>query len=277
MANDFNCFIEEVNLQEYTMRGNKFTFLAGTGNDCKMSKIDHVLVCQEFFNRWPGACLRALSRELSDHCPLVLSVYDSNFGAKPFKWFNSWLDKDSCEQVVVEALHGFSGSGPADVRLHKKLGAVRNGLRKWWKEISKKEEDALILWRLEISRNGARASYGDSGFRRGRSLVLEESKKELEKNLYLKNRDLHQKSRVKWASLGDENSGFFHRCIKGRRAANAIPGLLVDGSWVSKPALVSEESIGNLIAPFSKEEVKAVTSVKIDPFQKSDPFLKSGY
>lgn len=227
MACDFNDFIEEANLQEYSMRGNKFTFLAGMGSNCKMSKIDRVLVCEEFFNRWPGACLRALPRGLSDHCPLVLSVCDSNFGAKPFKWFNSWLDRDGCEKVVVDAMNGFIGSGSADVNLHRKLGAVRNDLKRWWKEISKSEDDAMNALREDITDLERIMEYRE--LEEEEIWVWEESKKELEKSLLLKNRDLYQKSRVKWAALGDENSGFFHRCIKGRRAANAFPGLLVGG------------------------------------------------
>ncbi|KAJ0537080.1 putative Endonuclease/exonuclease/phosphatase superfamily [Helianthus annuus] len=56
IASDFNSFIDEMGLQEYCMRGFKFTFLAGKGKGHKMSKIDRFLVCQNFFNRWPAAC-----------------------------------------------------------------------------------------------------------------------------------------------------------------------------------------------------------------------------
>ena len=47
-ALDFNSFIDDVSLQEYSMRGNRFTFLAGKGKGVKMSKIDRVLVCRSF-------------------------------------------------------------------------------------------------------------------------------------------------------------------------------------------------------------------------------------
>ncbi|XP_076890698.1 uncharacterized protein LOC143541889 [Bidens hawaiensis] len=242
---------------EYIMQGNKFTFSSGTGNECKLSKIDHVLVCQEFFNRWSGACLRALPR----------------------------LERDGCEQVVIGALQGSYGNGPADVMLHRKLGAVRSGLREWWKKVSNKEGEHLELIKKDIQDLERLMETRD--LEEEEVWVWEEGKKEMENMLILKNRDLQQKSRVKWASLGDENSGSFHRCIKGRRAANAIPGLVVDGSWISKPPLVkrevlrffrnnfkeycfhrpvfccdylkqvSEGGIGELTKPFSKEEVKA--------------------
>ena len=46
---------------------------------------------------------------------------------------------------------------------------------------------------------------------------------------------------MKWASLGDENTAFFHAVVNGRKARNAILGLEVNGEWVSKPTLVKKE------------------------------------
>ena len=193
-ANDFNLFIDEANLQEYKMNGNRFTFLTGSGNDAKMSKIDRVLVSQEFFNRWPGACLRVLPREISDHCPLLLSVSDCNYGAKPFKWFNSWLDREGCEQVVIAALESSCGIGPADVMLHKKLIAVRNAIKDWWKRVGKKEEEDLCMIKDEIA--SLEKCLEVRELEEEEIWVWEESKKEVEKMLLFKNRDMQQKSRV---------------------------------------------------------------------------------
>ncbi|XP_021991610.1 uncharacterized protein LOC110888390 [Helianthus annuus] len=230
MANDFNSFIEEASLHEYIMRGNRFTFLAGSGNEIKMSKIDRVL-------------------------------------------------------VVIQALENCNYTGKSDVIIQKKLGDARNALRRWWKEMCKKEEDQFTLIKDELA--GLEKKLESTDLEEDEIWVWEENKKELEKLLYFKNRDLHQKSRVNWAVNGDENSRFFHCCIKGRRAANAIPGLMMDGVWVSKPPIVKrevlrfytnlfkkefnsrpgllcdnlkqvlEDAITGLIAPFSREEVKA--------------------
>ncbi|KAJ0587120.1 putative Endonuclease/exonuclease/phosphatase superfamily [Helianthus annuus] len=118
---DFNNFIDDAGLHEYYMRGNKFTFIAGNNGDFRLSKIDRVFVCQRFFNRWPTACLRALPRELSDHTPLLLSLVDSNSGVKPFRWFNSWLDREGCQEVVAKALGECVFEGPPDVVIINKL------------------------------------------------------------------------------------------------------------------------------------------------------------
>ncbi|PWA63812.1 RNA-directed DNA polymerase, eukaryota, Reverse transcriptase zinc-binding domain protein [Artemisia annua] len=70
---------------------------------------------------WPEACFRALPRYLSDHCPIVLTVVNKNFGARPFQWFNSWLDRAGCEDM----------EGPGDIVLFNKFWFLRNSLREW--------------------------------------------------------------------------------------------------------------------------------------------------
>ena len=129
-AGDFNSFINEMCLREYVMRGNKFTFLAGKGKGFKMSKIDRVLVCQNFLDKWPEACLRALPRELSDHCPLVLTVVNRNYGAKPFRWFNSWIERDGCRELVNITLESCVFVGAPDEVLSKKFKHLRAVLKK---------------------------------------------------------------------------------------------------------------------------------------------------
>ncbi|KAM0002505.1 putative RNA-directed DNA polymerase [Helianthus debilis subsp. tardiflorus] len=69
----------------------------------------------------------------------------------------------------------------------------------------------------------------------------EECKKDVIKIEQWKCRDLHQKSRVRWASKGDDNSAYFHRVVNGRKAANDIPGIEVEGQWITKPSIVKRE------------------------------------
>ncbi|KAK1414821.1 hypothetical protein QVD17_30580 [Tagetes erecta] len=88
-ANDFNRFIEEEEeeeLFEYNMGGRKSTYLAANG--ANLSEIDRVLVCKDFYRSWPEACLTALPREKSDHCPITLIVQKKDFRPTPFKVYN---------------------------------------------------------------------------------------------------------------------------------------------------------------------------------------------
>ncbi|KAJ0491837.1 putative RNA-directed DNA polymerase [Helianthus annuus] len=71
--------------------------------------------------------------------------------------------------------------------------------------------------------------------------------------------DLRQRSRIKWAMEGDENSKFFHGVINNRKASNAIHGLNINGNWVTKPAKVKKE-----VMAFFKE--KFIETCKNRPF-----------
>ncbi|XP_076947995.1 uncharacterized protein LOC143620116 [Bidens hawaiensis] len=147
-ARDFNEFIDEADLKEYNMKGKKYTCMASRG-DVKLSKIDRVLVCSNFISKWPNACLRAFPRERSDHAPLVLSLVDTNFGPKPFRWFNSWGDKADCEDVVGKILRNCAVSGPSDVILMKKFRLLREKLKKWVKDCKIKEGENLQIFKSE--------------------------------------------------------------------------------------------------------------------------------
>ncbi|KAK1436726.1 hypothetical protein QVD17_02508 [Tagetes erecta] len=57
-----------------------------------------------------------------------------------------------------------------------------------------------------------------------------------------RNKDFRQRSRVKWASYGDDNSAFFHRTIKKHESRNRIHGLSINGSWCDKPTLIKKEA-----------------------------------
>ncbi|MFS7889004.1 putative RNA-directed DNA polymerase [Helianthus anomalus] len=85
--------------------------------------------------------------------------------------------------------------------------------------------------------------------------VWTECKKSLQEIELYRSRDLKQKSRVKWASLGDENTSFFHSVVNGRKARNTIPGLEIRDEWISKPALIKREVLSFFRSHF-KEEVK---------------------
>ncbi|GJU06708.1 RNA-directed DNA polymerase, eukaryota [Tanacetum coccineum] len=53
-------------------------------------------------------------------------------------------------------------------------------------------------------------------------------------------KDRFQKSKVKWAVEGDENSKFFHGIINKRRSQLAIRGIFVDGLWQTGPEMIKD-------------------------------------
>ncbi|XP_022008158.1 uncharacterized protein LOC110907487 [Helianthus annuus] len=139
-ASNFNSFIFNSGLLEYDMKGSRFTCIRGNGK--KLSKINRFLVCSDFFNRWPDATFRALPASYSDHGPILLVSQMRNFGAKPFRVFNSCLEKEGYNEAVEKSLEGFNVSGPPDYVLLQKFATIRKGLKVWRDEMKKKEGES---------------------------------------------------------------------------------------------------------------------------------------
>ncbi|KAJ0870787.1 putative Endonuclease/exonuclease/phosphatase superfamily [Helianthus annuus] len=149
-ARDFNDFIDEAGLREYCMKGLRYTFLAGKGLGFKMSKIDCFLVCSDFFDRWPEACLRALPRYLSDHSPLLLTLDNKNYGSRPFRWFNSWINREGCSELLSISLGNFMMTDPSDLVLSKKLKFLRS-LRDWKAKLDNTEKEEMICLKDDLA------------------------------------------------------------------------------------------------------------------------------
>ena len=68
---------------EFPLQGRKFTWFRGDGKS--MSHIDHFLLSKSWRVTWPNCVQLAMSRGLSNHCPLVLSIDDENWGPCPLR------------------------------------------------------------------------------------------------------------------------------------------------------------------------------------------------
>lgn len=239
VSNEFNDFLDKVHLLEYALKGRKFTFI--TGNKC--SRIDRIFVSANVVNDWANAEYRALSREGSDHCPLVLKTETRNFGPKPFRFFNSWFQRDGLNELVAQVCEMDTlaiGSGSYQVGLHQKLRRLKHGILEWkraWAIKETEEEDNLNAEVRDLDEVIDARDLTEAEL-----WVFEEAKNRIKELGLLKKRDLKQRARVRWAKEGDENTSFFHACVNMRRVSNNIPGLNVEGKWVFKPSEVKREA-----------------------------------
>ncbi|XP_021984853.1 uncharacterized protein LOC110880685 [Helianthus annuus] len=150
-ANDFIRFISEAGLVEFGLKSGKFTYAVGN----KLSRIDRFFVCEDFVNKWPTTVYKILPRGKSDHNPVLLHTFSSNFGPKPFRFFNSWLDRKDFKLVVLKANGEFSFVGPSDVRLMHKFRCMRQAITTWRNEVNameKQEESVLVQEMLSIEK-----------------------------------------------------------------------------------------------------------------------------
>jgi exonuclease III len=99
----FNAIIDGLDLREIEMSGRKFTW-ANSLPIPTYERLDRVLVSCEWEQKFPLTTVDALSREISDHTPLLLSTgEETKSGNKSmFKFELGWLLRDGFFDLVSE-------------------------------------------------------------------------------------------------------------------------------------------------------------------------------
>ncbi|MCH87331.1 endonuclease/exonuclease/phosphatase family protein [Trifolium medium] len=108
---EFRNFIEELELVDLPLIGRHFTWYQSSGR--AMSRIDRMLISDEWAIWRGNGSLWALPRDVSDHCPLLLRYLQEDWGPKPFRFNNFWLENKKFVKLV-EAFLGKPKSGRVD-------------------------------------------------------------------------------------------------------------------------------------------------------------------
>lgn len=111
-SDSFNNFIDRSLLVDLPLVGRRFTWYRGDGYS--MSRIDRFLLSEAWCLRWPNSIQIAQLPGLSDHCVIVLSVDDQNWGPKPFQMLKCWVNVPATRSLLV----------PSGVRCKWKAGLV---------------------------------------------------------------------------------------------------------------------------------------------------------
>ncbi|GJT93091.1 cytochrome P450 [Tanacetum coccineum] len=213
------------------MGAKRFTRMNTLGN--KLSKIDRILVSQHVVDLWPDSHTITLPREFSDHCPLLLSNLEADYGPIPFKLYNSWLQHKEFPCIVHNNWNSMPQGPLHNVSLHpsvsfkSKLQRLKSNIKIWRQKVKEKERSAFLALRNKIDTLDSKAKVS--------SLTDSEI---ISRNTYVKSltdlehsniMDLKQKAKIRWALEGDENSRFFHSMINSRRNRSRINGLNIHG------------------------------------------------
>ncbi|MCI04221.1 transposon TX1 putative protein, partial [Trifolium medium] len=207
-----------------------------------MSRLDRVLVSPNWYGEWGNVSLWGLKRDVSDHCPLIVKYDGHDWGPKPFRFNNFWLNNKSFPKVVEDAWNSFNVSGRKGYVLKEKLKLLKGTSRLWNREVygnvdHKIEKVTGEIEVLELKCENVGLDEAD---------LLERKEKFDYLWMLLKSKESmeFQKSRSRWLREGDANTGFFHACVKSRKRSNSIVALKKGRSWLSNPDAVRAEVVG---------------------------------
>ncbi|XP_062103427.1 uncharacterized protein LOC133814493 [Humulus lupulus] len=166
----------------------------------------------------------------SDHCFFLIKTHSAgNLGVQPFRFFNCWIThRKFTETVMANWLRPMTTRGLWGVT--KKLIRLKHILRKFNRtEIGDIEQRFLQ----------AKGEFQEA-LTKVQEFPFDVSAQEAEKKAaisykihYARYKSfLIQRSKVTWLQKGDENTAYFHACIKKRREENRIVSFLNDHGYI---------------------------------------------
>jgi hypothetical protein len=240
---EFAQFVEGMELVDLPILGRNFTWFHPSGR--AMSRIDRVLVSGDWLVYWGLSSLWVLPRDVSDHCPLLLKRNGFDWGPKPFRFNNAWLEHNNFSKMIEEVWRGMSFVGWMGFILKEKLKGLKVHLKEWHKrEFGGGEERiALIIEDIrELEVRGELVGLSDQEVGLRKVLFQDLWRRPKSKDLAI-----YQSSRSKWLRQGDANSNFFHRCVVARGNLNSLIALRVGDNWVDSPIII-RETVANYFA-----------------------------
>lgn len=234
---EFNNFIDAMRLQDLPMIGQLFTWYKAGGG--AKSRIDRILMSQEWLQLRPMSAQYTICREISDHYPIILKYNQQNWGPKPFKICNAWMLEPGFQRWAEEEYKKIQVQGWGAFVLREKLKQLKRKIKEWVIQNCGR----LNMEEQEVVR---KINVLDSKDDLGNLSLSEAQLREEEISRYWEiarkqEAALFYKSRFKWIKDGDENSRYFHSIINWRRKINSVRGMNINGLWVEDPTMVKEE------------------------------------
>ncbi|XP_071698969.1 uncharacterized protein [Rutidosis leptorrhynchoides] len=265
-ASRFNDFISNNNLIDIPLGGRKFTRVCDNG--IKMSKLDRFLATEKFLTLWEDTSAIVMDRKFSDHCPIMLRDKVVDFGPKPFKFFNEWLNMEGVDKIIRDAWSEEILGRRKDCIFRNKLKNVKNALKEWRssnfnnvdqeiKEVKAKVEK----WEKEAeNRTLSEQERLEWMENRNKWLSKERSKANM----------LRQKARIKWIIEGDENSSYFHTVIRRNYNKINIRGIVINGMWNENVADIKDAIHKHFKSQFEKKCVNRPSIAELEYSYLSD-------
>jgi len=234
----FNNFIDANLLVELPLVGKHFTWFSSNGK--AKSRLDRVLVTEEWMQTWPMSKQYVQRREVSDHCALVVKSMIKDWGPKPFRTIDAWSLDKGFAGFVKENWSLYAAYGNAITVVKEKLKKLKGDLKLWNRDVFGNIEVAKksILQELEaLDCQDCSGSLMENERLQRLGLIsrLKETDKKLESLLC-------QKARASWFKYGDSCTKYYHSFLRWRRLKNEVKGVEVGGIWCEEPRTVRAEA-----------------------------------
>nr|GFB02940.1 RNA-directed DNA polymerase, eukaryota [Tanacetum cinerariifolium] len=187
---------------------------------------------------------------LSDHQPILLRESTYDYGPIPFRFFKYWVEVDGFEKLLVETWSDTATCGSNDMlNLMYKLKNLKKKMR-GWNSVRQSFKNSKIMLKSKLADVELVIDEGNASeeiiYKR---LEIVNSINELEKQQAM---ETTQKTKIKWAIKGDENSKYYHGILIKKRNNLAIRRVFEAGKWIKNPDLVKKEFLSHFKNRFGR-------------------------
>lgn len=222
-AESFNEFIDDLCLIELPLIDRSFTW-SNRRVIPTLERLDRVFINMNWDEILPNTVLSSLTRSTSDHVPLKIEVSMTIPHASIFRFENYWIHCPGFAQTVSAAWACRTGNSTAVLAAN--LKQTRSALKTWRKNfshISQQERDCRITINLlDFVEEHRALSTAELNLRAVIVRLLQSTTK-------AKLAIWKQRSKVRAAIEGDENTRYFHAIATQRRRRNQIQVIEHDG------------------------------------------------
>lgn len=217
---DMNLALQNVELFEAVAKGVTFSWMNNNDSDPVSKKIDHALINQSWAARFPDAYAEFLEPGQSDHAACIYKIPSlRTHYRKPFKFYHHIIDHPEYPNVVAAAWNPGNVIGSNQFKLVRTMKLLKKDLRRintrHFSGISTRVKDQTVkveaLQRVLLTQPDAATAVEEHSERDKLNVLLNAEQK-----------FFRQRSRVRWADVGDRNTNFYHSNVTQRNARNHI-------------------------------------------------------
>lgn len=239
LVGDFN---EVLDINDRTLHKGNNTWYRGHSK----SKLDRLFISPEWLLQFRSLKVSLLKRTISDHCPLHVYSREKNWGPRPFRFLNCWLQHPNCLKLIEE-----SWSSNANLPIVEKLRKVKSRLREW-----NSKEFGQIDLKIKALENRIHELDLAADIRDLSNLEVRE-RKEAQVDLWswLKKKESYwaQLSRNRWLKEGDENTRYCHAVASMNKKMNTIESIEYGEGITEDPCEIKKEAV-NFFKKIFKED-----------------------
>lgn len=170
-------------------------------------RLDRVVCNDSWLNFWSAVSSCTLTRNRSDHFPLLMDLRKENRNfSSSFKFLRMWASHLDCSTILEDAWKGNFSSCPMFI-LCQKLKQVKMKLKEWNKEIFGNVNDNVNIAMQKLDSIQQEIDCHDCS-----DLLInheQEAQCEFQKALHFQEELWKEKSRMHWHTQGDRNTKLF--------------------------------------------------------------------